>query len=133
VYAKNVTERNLIDVAHSLGFETKPETVRDNYIKFTLRNKSNRFHAVHDGRTTKSLVCFHGHYLFLDTLFDIFPNAVVDASRSGQVRYTVGNFEDEAEEIGNNIVRQYDQLRIRDKCNCDEEEFYADVEAGKGP
>ena len=125
MYAKNVTERNLIDVATSLGFVTEPETVRDNYIKFTLRNKSDEYHALNGGKTFKSLVCFHGHYLFLDTLFDLFPRAIVDASRSGIVRYTSDNFEDEAERIGDQIVRQYDQLRVRDKCKCNEEEFYA--------
>ena len=123
MYARNVTERNLQDIAAGVGFEAKTETVRDNYIKFTLTNKSDSYHVVNEGfgsrRVMRTKVCYHGHYLFFLSLFDVFPKAVVDTGYYRKTRYTVETFEEEAERVGDTVIRQWDGLQVRDKCDCD--------------
>lgn len=124
MYARNVTERNLQDVARSLGFEAKTELVRDNYIKFNLVNHSDKYHVVHRGfnektKTMRTKVCFHGYWLFIANMLDVFHDVVIDAGYYGKVRYTAETFEKNAAEIGDTVVRQWDMLRVRDKCNCE--------------
>jgi hypothetical protein len=118
MYARNVTAQQLKEIAEDWGFvaQTNEEALR---VKFTLRNKSDQYHVVTDRAVFRGKVCYHGHYEFLETLFATYPDAIVDANWYKRVRYTSDNFEDLAEEVGDVVVRQFDQLRARDRCNCE--------------
>ncbi len=128
MYARNVTERNIKDVAMGLKFEADTEIVGKR-IKFTLRNKGGRYWKISRNlhgkdRVREDLVCYHGHYAFLHSLFDIFPDAVVEASWYRKVKYTKDTYEETADDVGNYVVRRYDQLTPRDQCNCEEQDWY---------
>ena len=128
MYARNITERNLKDIAHSLKFEVECDK-RGNKIKFKLRNNSGRYWKISrnlwgNDRVRSDLVCYHGVYAFLHVLFDIFPDAIVEASWYGYVKYTKDTYIELADAIGDRVIRQYDQLTPRDQCNCEDQDWY---------
>ncbi len=122
MYAYGVTENQLKELAESCGFiaETEQQGIKTPRVKFTLRNNSPEYHSRgYHNSDLKTKVCFHGHYVFLSELFNLYPNARVTVSWYKVLTYTADNFSELAEDVGNTVVRQYDQLRVRDKCDCE--------------
>ena len=146
MYAYNVPEHVLGQIAQELGFELDSDTQNDRKrVRFTLKLKEgdkyrklspNMFPGesllVYFGdaappkwkwRRTSS-VCFHGHYAFFERLFERTPAAIVTTSRYGPIRYEGPNWHEVADALGNQRMGRggniYHSLEIRDCCNCEE-------------
>ena len=147
MYAYNVPEHVLGQIARELGFELDSDTQSDRKrVRFTLKIKEgdkyrklspNMFPGesllVYFGGTAPfdmwkwrrtSSVCFHGHYAFFERLFKRTPAAIVTTSRYGPVRYEASTFDDIAQELGDRALGTgsniYSGMRVRDCCNCEE-------------
>jgi|SRR5215831_3142157 len=119
MYVKNVPAEAVVAIARDFNFEAHVEIKSGGRVKFTLRNHSDKFHVVTDHKTMKSKVCYHGHYAFLENLFIHYPDAIVDASWFMRVKYNNENFHQLADEVGDTVVRQFGQIRVRDRCACE--------------
>jgi hypothetical protein len=125
MYARNVNAAQLKEVAGKFQFSLDYD-VQGNRVRFTLINMRDdgKYAVVNPGlsgssRRFTSKVCYHGHYDFFRALFAEYPDAIVDAGYYQRVRYEMPNWEAEASELGNLVVREWDQLRVRDKCECE--------------
>ena len=145
MYAYNVPEHVLGQIAQELGFELDSDTQYDRKrVRFTLKLKEGdkyrklspnaisiewfNNHAESTGwkwRRTSS-VCFHGHYAFFEKLFELAPAAIVTSNLLGKVRYEGCDnaWRTVADELGRKRLGKegniYHSLQIRDCCNCEE-------------
>jgi len=138
--AKNVSADYLKGLAERLGLQVNIGTQRGSFINFTLRLDSDETYRSFSPNPVEIIwtmppaaagwkwrktnaVCFHGHYHFLELLFEDHPNAVVESGRYGHVKYTAEDFVEKAQEYGErrlgNTNNIYYGIRRRDCCWCE--------------
>jgi len=139
MYARNVSVSELQEIAALVPCEISADTA-GNRVRFTLRPMGDNFRKwnpspmdlewcagsaiVSDWKFRRAnAVCFHGHYKFLEMLFDRNPAAIVDSSRYGKVRYTADNFKSAADDYGDTPLGTgtniYAGFKLRDCCYCE--------------
>lgn len=139
MYAKGCNVYDLAEAAARAGVKVDYEDL-NNRIRFTLKlAEDKKFQKLRPSATMSSVkymqvdewkmrktgnVCFHGHYRFLYELFNINPNAVVDSSLYGKVRYTADDFEEKAREYGMQPLGPHGNIyhvwQLRETCDCAE-------------
>lgn len=123
MYAKGVTADQLKEIGRLCNFEVNTED-EGSRVKFTLRNNSEHYHVISrslwgSDRKYRTKVCYHGHWEFFELLFEEYPDAVVTSSYYGRVVYKADSWKPVALEMGSNVLRPYDGLTLRDKCDCE--------------
>ena len=138
--AKNVPADYLRKLAEGLGMRVNIGTQKGSFVNFTLKPDISDVYRSYSPNPTEidwsifpdvpgwkwrksNAICYHGHYHFLELLFEDYPDAVVESSRYGAVKYTSENFEEEAEQYGENRLGNpgniYYPIKRRECCGCE--------------
>lgn len=138
--AKNVPAEYLKGLAERLGIVANIGTQKGSFINFTLRLDAEKKYQSYSPNPMEIMwsnppqgigwkwrktnaVCFHGHFDFIELLFEDYPDAVIESGRYGHVKYTAEDFVEKAGEYGNrrlgNERNIYWPIKRRDCCWCE--------------
>jgi len=127
MFIRNVTLEQLgdalraADPSGNLTFNRLDPKGRGFNMTLRVRDSKGRFHRRGYSGRRLTAACYHGHYAFMESLFDLEPEAVIRsamATYDGQEQFynTAGN-------AGyRNIGSQMTPLCYEDACDCAEEE-----------
>jgi hypothetical protein len=143
MYAYNVTLEALQKSADRAGVKLEAtEEPNRKRVRFTLKlapdkkfqkvnftpiwgsQRFTNFGMRFDWKTRRTVsVCFHGHYVFILDVLQNNPEALIESSRFGKVKYNQDNFLTLAEEYGDKPLGPegniYHGFRMRDTCECE--------------